>query len=80
MAIESKAKGTPPGPSSNAPAAVKGKGFFHEVLVELKKTTWPTRPEAWRLTRVVIGVIVAVALYVGIIDRVLTAIFKYLIK
>ena len=28
--------------------------FVHEVWVELKKTTWPTTREAWRLTVVVI--------------------------
>lgn len=51
-------------------------GFIHEVWVELKKTTWPTPKEAWRLTVVVIGVIVAVAVYVGAIDFVLTMITK----
>jgi preprotein translocase subunit SecE len=46
--------------------------FFREVKVELQKTTWPTPKEAWRLTTVVLGVIVAVALYVGVIDFVLS--------
>jgi preprotein translocase subunit SecE len=50
--------------------------FMHEVWVELKKTTWPTTREAWRLTVVVIGVIVAVAVYVGAIDFVLTTLTR----
>jgi preprotein translocase subunit SecE len=51
---------------------VRAKGFFNEVIVELKKTTWPTPKEAWRLTMVVIGVIVAIAIYMGVIDAVLS--------
>jgi preprotein translocase subunit SecE len=59
--------------SENAPAPLqRGRGFFHEVMVELKKTTWPTLPEAWRLTVVVLAVIVSVAIFVGAIDFVLS--------
>jgi preprotein translocase subunit SecE len=46
--------------------------FIEEVIVELKKTTWPTPREAWRLTMVVLAVIIVVAVYVGIIDFLLT--------
>jgi preprotein translocase subunit SecE len=59
--------------SDSAPAPVqRGRGFLHEVIVELKKTTWPTPQEAWRLTMVVLAVIIAVAVYIGIIDFILT--------
>jgi preprotein translocase subunit SecE len=66
----------PPGPPQ------RGSGFLHEVMVELKKTTWPTLPEAWRLTTVVLGVIVAIAVYIGLIDFILTVVFNrfHLIK
>ena len=50
----------------------RGRNFPREVLSELKKVTWPTLPEAWRLTVVVLSVIVAVAIYVGAIDVVLS--------
>ncbi len=64
-------------PSDNAPAPLsRGRGFLHEVMVELKKTTWPTPAEAWRLTTVVIGVIIAVAIYIGAIDWVLSWLTK----
>ncbi len=46
--------------------------FIQEVGVELRKTTWPTPKEAWRLTVVVLTVIVLVAVYIGLIDFVLT--------
>jgi preprotein translocase subunit SecE len=50
--------------------------FLHEVIVELRKTTWPTPKEAWRLTSVVLGVIIVVALYIGTIDFALTFLTK----
>jgi len=56
----------------------RSQNFINEVLVELKKTTWPTLPEAWRLTTVVLGVIVAIAVYVGLIDFILTLLFNRL--
>ena len=60
------------GADNSSPPLSRGRGFLHEVIVELKKTTWPTRKEAGRLTSVVVGVIVAVAFYIGIIDYVLS--------
>ena len=59
--------------TESAPSPMgKGKGFLNEVIVELKKTTWPTPREAWRLTMVVMGVIIAIAIYMGVIDAVLS--------
>jgi preprotein translocase subunit SecE len=65
------------GPAPAPPA--RGRGFaqfFHEVIVELRKTTWPTPKEAWRLTSVVLGVILVVAVYIGTIDFVLSFLTK----
>jgi preprotein translocase subunit SecE len=50
----------------------KGRGFLHEVVVELQKTTWPTWREATRLTMVVLVVLLVVGVYVGLIDFILT--------
>jgi preprotein translocase subunit SecE len=59
--------------SDEKPAVIaRGRSFIHEVIVELKKTTWPTPKEAWRLTVVVLMVVVSVAIYVGVIDFILT--------
>lgn len=38
------------------------KGFFSETGKELKKVVWPTRPEAFRLTSIVLAVCVFMAL------------------
>ena len=48
------------------------KNFLAEVLYELKNVTWPTPQEAWRLTMVVLAVIVSMAIYMGIIDALLS--------
>lgn len=76
MAVEQPTKGkkTPTAPvqAGKPSVLVRGRGFFHEVWVELQKTTWPTPREAWRLTTVVLTVIVIVALYIGAIDFLLT--------
>lgn len=44
-----------------------------ETIVELKKTTWPSREEANRLTLVVIAVIVVLGLYMGLLDAALSS-------
>ncbi len=68
-----KAKKLPaPDGSATPNPFVRGRSFLHEVIIELKKTTWPTFPEAWRLTTVVLGVIIIVAVYMGVIDYVLS--------
>lgn len=65
------------GPADNAPQPLaRGRGFLHEVWAELKKTTWPTPKEAWRLTSVVLGVIISMAIYVGAIDFILSWVTK----
>ncbi|MBU3901568.1 preprotein translocase subunit SecE [Patescibacteria group bacterium] len=42
--------------------------FLTEVRVELKKVTWPTRPEAIRYSLTVIGISLGVALFLGLAD------------
>jgi len=42
--------------------------YIQETLTELRKTTWPTKQEATRLTMVVIGVIVVLGIYMGLLD------------
>lgn len=53
--------------------------YFKQVWDELKKTTWPTWPEALRLTYVVIAVIVSVGIYMGFMDALLRIIMGKLI-
>ncbi|HZP82204.1 MAG TPA: preprotein translocase subunit SecE [Chthonomonadaceae bacterium] len=63
------------GGSGGADASLqRTRNFLQEVLVELKKTTWPTRQEANRLTLVVIVVIAVLGAYMGILDFLLSTI------
>ena len=59
-----------PAPEQNIQVA---RNTLKETFVELQKTTWPTKAEANRLTAVVIGVIIALGLYMGLLDALLSS-------
>jgi preprotein translocase subunit SecE len=42
--------------------------FFRETIGELRRVTWPTWPEARRLTIITIVVLVLMAAFLGTID------------
>jgi len=42
--------------------------WFRETVGELHKVSWPTTEEAWRLTRIVILVVVAMSALLGLLD------------
>jgi preprotein translocase subunit SecE len=42
--------------------------FYRETIGELRKVSWPTRAEAINLTTIVIVVLVAMAVFLGLID------------
>ncbi len=49
--------------------------YFQETIGELRKVSWPTRREAIRLTWIVIGVILVMALILGGLDFIYTKVF-----
>jgi preprotein translocase subunit SecE len=49
----------------------KIKLFFHEVSIELKKVSWPTRQQTVSATVVVIVLTVIVSFFLGIVDVIL---------
>jgi preprotein translocase subunit SecE len=53
--------------------------FYRESVSELKKVTWPTWQDATNLTLAVIGMTLAVAAFLGIVDEALNYIIKPLI-
>lgn len=55
------------------------KGFFTEVIVELKKCSWPTMPELKQNTIVVIVSMFILGGFVGICDFVLGGVMKFLL-
>ena len=52
------------------------KRFFSESWVEIKHVNWPTRKEAARLTGVVIGMSLGIALFLGFFDYLFTYFLK----
>ncbi len=52
------------------------KTYFSEARHELRNVQWPTRPEATKLTLVVIGVSLGLAIFLGVFDSA----FSYLLK
>lgn len=54
----------------------KIKKFFEEARVEFRHVNWPTRDEAMRLTAVVIGLSLGLALFLGLFDYLFTNLVK----
>jgi len=53
--------------------------YFIESWSELKKVNWPTRAQTTRLTIVVIGLSLGVAIFLGILDILFAYGLSYLI-
>lgn len=53
--------------------------FLGEVKNELYKVTWPSRNETIRLTAIVIGLSVAIGIYLGTLDFLFTELLKILV-
>jgi preprotein translocase subunit SecE len=42
--------------------------YFRETRGELRKVTWPSREESWRLTAIVLGVTLAMSAFLWLFD------------
>lgn len=51
--------------------------YFRETRGELRKVTWPTWEETWRLTLIVLAVSAVTALFLGVI---LDSFFSFLVQ
>ena len=54
--------------------------FYKETTAELKKVSWPTRPEAIHLTKVVLVVIFVMGAFLGILDYLFTQLFGLILS
>jgi preprotein translocase subunit SecE len=54
--------------------------FLVEVRAEVKRVTWPTRREAMGGTAVVVFVVLVMALFLGIVDAILSRVVQGLIN
>ena len=53
--------------------------WYKETIGELRKVTWPTPQEAWRLTVIVIMTMVATSLALGLLDWVFSKLIALLV-
>jgi preprotein translocase subunit SecE len=58
----------------------KIKNFFKEVKIELKKVVFPGKDEVLGSTKVVIVLTVIIAVFLGIIDLLLTKIISVVVR
>ncbi len=54
--------------------------FFREVLLEVKRVTWPSRAELVNSTTVVIAVTVVLAFFLGAVDIGLTKLVERILR
>lgn len=53
--------------------------YFRETFTELRKVNWPSRPEALRLTMIVIIVLVLMSALLGFLDFLFARIVGFII-
>jgi len=58
----------------------KAIGFLTEVRAEVKRVTWPSRREAMSGTAVVVFVVLVMALFLGVVDAILSKAVQGLIN
>ena len=54
--------------------------YLRETRGEIRKVTWPTREEAWRLTAIVLGVTLAAAAFFWFWDTVFSSGLHWIIQ
>jgi preprotein translocase subunit SecE len=54
--------------------------FLQEVVVELRKVHWPTRKETTAATTVVLAIIILVAVYLGLVDFVVSQLVHFILS
>ncbi len=52
---------------------------WRETIGELRKVTWPTPQEAWRLTRIVLAVMLLMSAVLGLLDYVFSKLVTLLV-
>ena len=70
-------KATARKPARKQPNAIER--LIRETRGELKKVSWPTREEAWRLTVVVTAVTIFMAAFLGLFDWIFTKLFALIL-
>lgn len=54
--------------------------WYRETVGELRKVNWPTTPDAWRLTRIVLVVMFVMSAVLGLLDFLFSRLISLLIS
>ena len=54
--------------------------FWRETVGELRKVTWPTPPEAWKMTRIVLIVMIVMSLILGVLDFAFSRMITFIVS
>ena len=54
--------------------------FLQEVSAELRKVHWPTRKETTVATTVVVAITIFMAVYLGLVDLLLTQVVHFVLR
>ncbi len=54
--------------------------WWRETVGELRKVTWPTPIEAWKLTKIVVVVMIAMSAILGVLDFVFTRLISWVLS
>ena len=54
--------------------------YLRETRGELRKVTWPTREESWRLTAIVLGVSLAFSIFLWVFDTIFSNSLQFLLE
>jgi len=54
--------------------------WWRETVGELRKVTWPTPMEAWKLTKIVVVVMIAMSAILGVLDFVFTRLISWVLS
>jgi preprotein translocase subunit SecE len=52
--------------------------FFRETMGELRKVSWPTRQEAFSLSKIVALVVAVMAIFLGLLDFLFFEFFEFI--
>ena len=58
----------------------KVREFFHDVMVEFRRVSWPTRKEVTGSTSVVIVMVLVLAVFLAVVDHALTWIVRLVLR
>ena len=53
--------------------------WWRETVGELRKVTWPTKEDAWKMTKVVVVVVILSSVFLGLVDFVFSRLIGLLI-